>query len=182
MQNSTFWPGLGESDYFYSWAVSVFPIGEVLMSLVAAYLSTAIPYRYTIPLTCCIAAVGGLVYALAIHGLMVIIARFLFGTTNGLSLVLAQAYIGWIARENKHKNGPSIEKLLLFYSITISVSLIAATGQLSSSHICTNISHGIFIPSTHFLSLSPIFTSIHLSVFFLIPISLLSLLPLLILL
>lgn len=96
-------------------------------------------------------------YALAIHGLMVIIARFLFGTTNGLSLVLAQAYIGWIARENKHKNGPSIEKLLLFYSITISVSLIAATGQLSSSHICTNINHVIIIPSTHFLSLSLIF-------------------------
>ena len=73
-------------------------------------------------------------YALASHGVMVIVARFLFGTTNGLSMVLAQAYIGWTARENKWKKGPSIEKLLLFYSITISVSLIAATGQLPSDH------------------------------------------------
>ena len=126
LQNSTFWPGLGESDTFYSWAVSIFPIGEVLMSLVAAYLSTATPYLYTIPLTCCIAAVGGLVYALASHGVMVIVARFLFGTTNGLSLVLAQAYIG---RENKRKRGPTVEKMLLFYSITMSSSLIAATGM-----------------------------------------------------
>ena len=130
VQNSTFWPGLGESDTFYSWAVSIFPIGEVLMSLVAAYLSTAIPYLYTIPLTCCIAAVGGLVYALASHGMMVIVARFLFGTTNGLSLVLTQAYIG---RENKKKRGPTVEKMLLFYSITMSSSLIAATG------VCTII-------------------------------------------
>lgn len=99
------------------------------MSLLAAYLSTAIPYLYTIPLTCCIAAVGGLMYALASHGVMVIVARFLFGTTNGLSLVLAQAYIGRTARENKG-NGPSIEKMLLFYSIAISASLIAATGEL----------------------------------------------------
>ena len=129
LQNSTFWPGLGESELFYSWAVSVFSISEIMTSLLAGYLSTSVSYIYLIPLTSSLAAMGGLMYALAVHGVMVIAARFLFGATSGFGLVLAQSYIGKISQEKLTRKGPSIEQYFLFYSVLANLSVFGTTGK-----------------------------------------------------
>ena len=99
------------------------------MSLFAAYLSTAIPYIITVPLSAIIAAMGGIMYALATCGEMVIVARFFLGSSNGMGLVVAQAYIGQTAKGINGKVSPSIEKMLFFYSICMTASLIASMGE-----------------------------------------------------
>ena len=44
-QSSTrFWPGLGESEIIYAWAVTAFSIGEVLGASLAVFLTQCFPY------------------------------------------------------------------------------------------------------------------------------------------
>ena len=129
MQNATFWPGLGEPEDLYLWAVSAFSAGELVMSLAATYLSTVIPYIIAIPLSTVLLVVGGLIYALATHGEMVIMARFLFGSASGLGLVVAQTYIGETAKGISGKTPPSIENMLFFYSISFTASMIVSMGE-----------------------------------------------------
>lgn len=129
VQNSTHWSGLGEPQIFYSLAVSAFPVGEIVSSFAAACLSHPFPYFYNILFTCTVGGAGGLLYALAINGWMVVAARFLSGVCSGLGIVFTYSYIGRTVENCPGKGRNKKELLFLLYSAAVNMSYITATGK-----------------------------------------------------
>lgn len=132
LQNSTFWPGLGKSDYFYSWAVSIYSIGELLAGLGSIFLTTSLPFFYSIPLTCLSAAAGGLIYALSMAGWMVLIARFLGGICAGLGVVLVNTYIANTTEPDDESQGKKFglrDKLYIASSLTLNLTFVGCVGM-----------------------------------------------------
>lgn len=131
LQNTThYWPGLGEPYIFYSLAVSAFPVGEIVFSFAAAFLSHPFPYFYNILFTCVVGGAGGVLYALATNGWMVVAARFLSGACAGLGVVFTQSYIGRTVGNVPRKGRNKKELLFLLYSVTVNISYVMATGEL----------------------------------------------------
>jgi MFS family permease len=87
-------PGLGLSETFYSWSVSVYPIGEVVTGIIFS-----ISAKYTsIKSLCCVDSLlltlGGVFYGSAVNGPMVLLARICQGSfIGGLSLIV-RVYLG----------------------------------------------------------------------------------------
>lgn len=88
------WPGLGQSEFTYSWVVTIYSIGELIGAIVGGLLSSVLTYRFNIFLVNIILLIGGVLYALASQTWMIITARLLMGIHCGLGLVLLTSYIG----------------------------------------------------------------------------------------
>ena len=131
LQNATnFWPGLGESGFVYSLAVSSFSVGEILSSFAAAFLSQPFPYSYNVLFTCLVCVAGGVLYGLATNAVMVVAAKFLFGVCSGFGMVFVQSYIGKSSGKSKLKGFMRKEVLFLTFSIIINFSYITTAGIL----------------------------------------------------
>jgi len=87
-------PGLGKSEFFYSWTVAVYSIGEVTFALVYACLFHVVPYTYIFLSLIMSYILGSLFYAVASSGWMILIARFLVG---GCCVVGESAFYVYIA-------------------------------------------------------------------------------------
>ena len=100
-----------------------------MSAFAAACLSHPFPYFYNILFTSAVGAAGGVLYALAINGWMVIAARFLSGVCAGLGVVFTQSYIGRTVGNSPRKGRNKKELLFLLYSVTVNISYIMATGK-----------------------------------------------------
>ena len=87
-------PGFGQSEFFYSWVVAAYSIGEVTLAVVYAYLFHVVPYTYIFLSLITSYILGSLLYAVASSGWMILIARFLVG---GSSVVGESAFYVYIA-------------------------------------------------------------------------------------
>lgn len=142
------WPGLGQSEFFYSWAATIFSFGEVTGALVAGGLTRCVPYRLSFLMSLSICVVGYLLYFLTNeHRVwMILVARFIIGFHVGGTIVLVYAYIGETAPEepaslpqldsNHHSNAGICrnshktlkDKLFVFNSFVITISYMAIPG------------------------------------------------------
>ena len=88
-----FWPGLGASETVYAWAITAFGIGELAPTPLIGYLVDKLPYTSFLLIANVFNITGGVLYALAEEGWMVILARLLFGMSASFKVVML-AYIG----------------------------------------------------------------------------------------
>ena len=87
-------PGLGLDETFYSWAIAVYSIGELVTCLVFAMAA-----KYTsIKFLCCaklgFLILGSVLYGSAHSGWMVIVGRFLQGSFLGAISFIMRVYLG----------------------------------------------------------------------------------------
>ena len=87
-------PELGLPERFYHVAVSSFFIGEFLGALIGGILSSIIPFWYSAMGALLFHTVGFVIYATAVNGWMVIVARILTGFFAGLQVVTILTYFG----------------------------------------------------------------------------------------
>lgn len=90
--DSSIRPGLGESDMFYSWAITIFSVSALVISPIAGVLPRFITYRLSILLFLLVFIVGSLLYAQAVEPWMILVARFLLGIFDGASPILLLSY------------------------------------------------------------------------------------------
>ena len=87
-------PELGLSERFYHIAVSSFFIGEFLGALIGGVLVSIIPFWYSAMGALLSHTVGFVIYATAVNGWMVVVARILTGFFVGLQAVTTLTYFG----------------------------------------------------------------------------------------
>ena len=143
------WPGLGQSESFYSVAVTMFSIGEVVGALGAGKILQLFHYRqcFLCGLFLCVA--GYLLYALtnAMHFWMILVARFVIGISASSLRAFEIAYIGETAEqeaakqhqpEQKQHSGAGRckrskktlkEKLFVIYSFASTLSFLIGPGM-----------------------------------------------------
>lgn len=91
---SDYEPGLGKSDRFFIWSNLSLNIGSIFGALLGAILASFIPYCYSILLSLLIHLTGSLLYATAVNGPLLLLARTFAGLFMGLQTTLAFAYFG----------------------------------------------------------------------------------------
>ena len=122
-----FEPGLGESEVFYSWVISVNNIGGFLGGIAGMLCTTILPYWFSFMISLACHTFGFLLYAVVTHGWMLIIGRLLIGIFSGLHRSLTFAYFAvtyeYYISENQESNKYCRIKDLLFALYTVSTSL-----------------------------------------------------------
>ena len=132
---------MGLSEYFYSWAVSMYSVGELISAPLSGFATKYIPYRYTILLSSILLAAGSLLYAVAVQGWMVLIARLLLGLNVGSGIVLVTTYLGETAIEvtsrreaaggKKGHGGATLkDKLFIWYTFANYIGYLVGLGEL----------------------------------------------------
>ena len=86
-------PGLGQTEHVYTWSVTFNSIGSICGGLLGGVLASTIPYWHSFLQALLFNAVGFLIYATAMHGWVVVVARFFVGVASGLQQALVYAYI-----------------------------------------------------------------------------------------
>lgn len=119
--------GLGLSEGFYSWAISVSNIGSFLGSIVGMVSATILPYWFGFMISLACHIIGFLLYAVVTHGWMLITGRLLVGVFNRLYRSLTFAYFAvtyeyYISEHQESKEYCRI-KDVLFSLMTVSTSL-----------------------------------------------------------
>jgi len=139
-------PGLGGSEFFYSWVVTAYSIGEVTFGFVYAYLFNAVPYTYIFLSLIMSYILGSLLYAVASRGWMIWVARFLVG--GGCHTTQAAYFVYVAEREmdyetayyslqdhkddaGKNRKGRMLkEKMYAYCFLVIGASSLLGTGNL----------------------------------------------------
>ena len=86
---------MGESETYYSVSIGIFSIGELIASLVFSALSSwHIKLKHLMMFGLLLLVIGGLFYAVAQYGWMVLVGRFLQGLHLGGQSTLLRIYIG----------------------------------------------------------------------------------------
>ena len=88
------WPGLGESDFFYSLISAARGIGLLVGSIVAGFLPAFVPFRLLMLLFPLVSLVGNVLYANATKGWMILVGQFLGqGLSLGMFYVFSLSYV-----------------------------------------------------------------------------------------
>ena len=88
-------PGLQENEVFYSITIAIFSIGELIASLVFSALSSwHIKLKHLMMFGLLLLVIGGLFYAVAQYGWMILVGRLLQGLHLGAHSALLRIYIG----------------------------------------------------------------------------------------
>jgi len=77
-------PGIDQSEFFYSWVVTAYGIGEVTFALVYSGLYNVVPYTYIFLTLVVSYTLGYLLYAVTSCGWVILVARFLIGAVSVL--------------------------------------------------------------------------------------------------
>ena len=104
------WPGLGESETFYSWVATSFSFGALTISPIAGQMPPLIGYRLSVAIASLFLVGGGLLYTFATNGWMVFMARFMMGLFDGCAYVFSYSYLSSIG--NKLEKARRAEKEL----------------------------------------------------------------------
>lgn len=86
--------GLGMSEKFYHIAVSSFSMGEILGAVILGTLSSRIPFWYSAIGALLCHTVGFTLFAVAVSGWMIVVARVLTGMFTALQVVTVFTYFG----------------------------------------------------------------------------------------
>ena len=121
----------------------MYSIGELISAPTSGFATKYIPYRYTILLSSISLALGALIYAVAVQGWMILIARLFLGINLGSGLVLISTYLGETAIEvtsrreaagqiPKQGNGGATlkDKLFIWYTFTNYAGYLVGSGEL----------------------------------------------------
>ena len=87
-------PGLGESEAFYSWLITVFNIGAVVGALSTGMLLRCLPYWHMILTSLVLHSLGYIFYAVATAGWLIMLSKLMSGIYIGAQMTLALAYFG----------------------------------------------------------------------------------------
>ena len=87
-------PGLGESEAFYSWVITVFNVGAILGSLSGGLLLKWVPYWHLLLGSLVFHTLGYILYAVASTGWLIMLSKLLSGIFIGAEMTLALAYFG----------------------------------------------------------------------------------------
>ena len=82
------------SEKFYHVAVSSFSTGEIPAALILGILSSRIPFWYSAMGALLCYTIGYVLFAIAVSGWMIVVARVLIGMFTGLQVVIIFAYFG----------------------------------------------------------------------------------------
>jgi len=131
--------------------ITTYSIGEFLGAIFAGYIVSRIPFWYSAMLALVTEIIAYVLYATAINGWMMIIARVLAGTFSSLENVIALAYFGVsypvyleaLGKEQRDKEEQKTtkvkDKLFTFYAITGGIGYLFGPGLftdvINSNHI-----------------------------------------------
>ena len=87
-------PGLGESEAFYSWVITVFNIGAIVGALSGGLLLKFLPYWHMLLTSLFLHTLGYVLYAVATTGWLIMFSKLLSGVFIGAEMTLALAYFG----------------------------------------------------------------------------------------
>ena len=139
---------LGLSERFYHVVVSSFFIGEFLGASIGGVLSSIIPFWYSAMGALLFHTVGFLIYATAVNGWMVIVARILTGFFAGLQVVTILTYFGVsyqhyldvIGTEERKKEEASTtrvkDQLFAIYMLVGNVGTLFGPGLICMHMMC----------------------------------------------
>ena len=86
--------GLGESEAFYSWVITVFNVGAIIGSLAGGLLLKWVPYWHLVLGSLCLHTLGYILYAVAAAGWLIMVSKLMSGVFIGAEMTLALAYFG----------------------------------------------------------------------------------------
>lgn len=84
--------GLGESEAFYSWVITLFNIGALIGAILCGFLVKFIPYWHLILLSLLAHTAGYVIYAVTYEGWLIMISKLLSGFFIGAEMALALSY------------------------------------------------------------------------------------------
>ena len=87
------YPGFGESELFYSLTITTYSVGSIIASPLTGFLTLCLPYVSILLAGVFMHTASNLLYGLASHGWMILIARFLLGASFKFFKVSALTYI-----------------------------------------------------------------------------------------
>jgi MFS family permease len=87
-------PGLGLSETWYSWIVSIQSIGELAGAIAISLLLRWFYTKYLMLISLAVCGGGGVLYGVGKYGWMLLIGRFLMGSCQGAVTVILRTYIG----------------------------------------------------------------------------------------
>lgn len=87
------WHGLGQSDTFYSWVVTVHGIGILLAAMIVMVLPFLRVFQVLMPICLLLPVASGILYANSTEGWMIATAHFFQGISFGCLEVLLVSYI-----------------------------------------------------------------------------------------
>lgn len=93
------WPGLGETDTFYSWVATAFSLGALFISPIAGQMPPLLGYRLSVAIATVFLVGGGFLYTFATNGWMIFMARFLMGIFDGCAYVFSYSYLSNIGNK-----------------------------------------------------------------------------------
>ena len=117
----------------------MYSIGELISAPLSGFATKYIPYRYTILASSLSLAVGSLLYAVAVQGWVVLIARLLLGLNVGSGIVLVTTYLGETATtetakreaaggKRDHSGATLKDKLFVWYTFANYTGYLAGLG------------------------------------------------------
>ena len=126
--------GLGKSEFFYSWTITTYSIGEVVFAPIAGYATVWIPYWYILMAGVLSHTFGYLLYSLSTSGWMILLSRLLTGAFAGVIETLAYSYISEresdyeaahakVSEANNVKVKPMRIKEYMYAFLTVSITL-----------------------------------------------------------
>lgn len=135
-------PGLGESEAFYSWVITVFNVGAIVGALSGGLLLKFLPYWHMLLASLFLHTLGYVLYAVATTGWLVMLSKLLSGVFIGAEMTLALAYFGEsnvnyreaIIELGKEEKKAIRVKHLLFalHSVGVNIGYIFGPGMYSN--------------------------------------------------
>ena len=130
-------PGLEESEVFYSLTIAIFSIGELIASLLFSALSSwHIKLKHLMLCGLLLLVTGGLFYAVAQYGWMVLVGRFLQGLHLGAHSTLLRIYIGETSNTVRDVLGEDPEKSQLKNTNFLLSFIMGTIGLASGPGVC----------------------------------------------
>ena len=86
-------PGLGRSEFFYSWTITIYSLGEVIMAPLAGYSTRIVPYWYILAIGILMQMFGYIIYAVGSAGWMLLLSRLLTGGYSGIIETISYSYV-----------------------------------------------------------------------------------------
>lgn len=85
-------PGLGQSESFYSWVITLFNVGALIGGFGTGCLVKFIPYWYLFLVSLVLHTIGYVLYAISYEGWLIMMSKVLSGFFIGAELTLALSY------------------------------------------------------------------------------------------
>lgn len=136
-------PGLGESEAFYSWVITVFNVGAVIGSLASGLLLKWVPYWHMVLTSLAFHTLGYIIYAIATTGQLVMLSKLLSGVFIGAEMTLALAYFGEsnssyrtalkdLGREDDERKASRVKHTLFaLHSVGVNIGYIFGPGTVT---------------------------------------------------